>query len=41
MILDTDPILLPLLPAYDVVIPCHNRAHVVADAVASVFAGLV
>lgn len=26
----------PPLPAYDVVIPCHNRAHVVADAVASV-----
>ncbi|MBB4858696.1 glycosyltransferase involved in cell wall biosynthesis [Novosphingobium chloroacetimidivorans] len=26
------------LPAYDVVIPCHNRAHVVADAVASVLA---
>jgi glycosyltransferase involved in cell wall biosynthesis len=25
-------------PAYDVVIPCHNRAHVVADAVASVLA---
>ena len=24
--------------AYDVVIPCHNRAHVVADAVASVLA---
>jgi glycosyltransferase involved in cell wall biosynthesis len=24
------------LPAYDVVIPCHNRAHVIADAVASV-----
>lgn len=24
------------LPDYDVVIPCHNRAHVVADAVASV-----
>ncbi|MGJ3629597.1 glycosyltransferase family 2 protein [Sphingomonas sp. MMS24-JH45] len=26
------------LPAYDVVIPCHDRAHVVADAVASVLA---
>ena len=26
------------LPAYDVVIPSHNRAHVVADAVASVVA---
>jgi len=26
------------LPAYDVVIPCHNRAHVVADALASVIA---
>lgn len=26
------------LPAYDVVIPCHNRAHVVADALASVLA---
>ena len=26
------------LPAYDVVIPCHERAHVVADAVASVLA---
>jgi glycosyltransferase involved in cell wall biosynthesis len=26
------------LPAYDVVIPCYNRAHVVADAVASVMA---
>ena len=25
-------------PAYDVVIPCYNRAHVVADAVASVLA---
>lgn len=25
-----------ILPAYDVVIPCHNRAHVVADALASV-----
>jgi len=25
-------------PAYDVVIPCHNRAHVVADALASVLA---
>lgn len=23
-------------PTYDVVIPCHNRAHVIADAVASV-----
>ncbi|MDP1026937.1 glycosyltransferase [Sphingomonas sp. KR1UV-12] len=26
------------LPSYDVVIPCFNRAHVVADAVASVLA---
>lgn len=26
------------LPDYDVVIPCHDRAHVVADAVASVLA---
>lgn len=26
------------LPPYDVVIPCYNRAHVVADAVASVLA---
>lgn len=26
------------MPAYDVVIPCHNRAHVVADAVRSVVA---
>lgn len=26
------------LPDYDVVIPCHNRAHVVADATASVLA---
>jgi glycosyltransferase involved in cell wall biosynthesis len=26
------------LTGYDVVIPCHNRAHVVADAVASVLA---
>jgi len=34
-IADTFPIDLPL-PAYDVVIPCHDRAHVVADAVASV-----
>lgn len=25
-------------PTYDVVIPCHNRAHVIADAVASVLA---
>lgn len=32
---DVFPTDLPL-PAYDVVIPCHNRAHVVADAVASV-----
>ncbi len=31
------PIDLPL-PDYDVVIPCHDRAHVVADAVASVLA---
>ncbi|PXA90078.1 glycosyltransferase family 2 protein [Nostoc sp. 3335mG] len=28
----------PRLPSYDVVIPCHNRAHVVADAVDSVLA---
>ena len=28
----------PILPDYDVVIPCYNRAHVVADAVASVLA---
>jgi glycosyltransferase involved in cell wall biosynthesis len=28
----------PPLPAYDVVIPCYDRAHVVADAVASVIA---
>ncbi len=34
---DAFPIDLPL-PAYDVVIPCHDRAHVVADAVASVLA---
>ena len=34
---DVFPTDLPL-PAYDVVIPCHNRAHVVADAVASVVA---
>ncbi|MEG3125755.1 glycosyltransferase family 2 protein [Sphingomonas sp. GB1N7] len=26
------------LPAYDVVIPCYNRAHVVADAVSSMLA---
>lgn len=26
------------LPAYDVVVPCYNRAHVVADALASVLA---
>jgi glycosyltransferase involved in cell wall biosynthesis len=32
---DVFPTDLPL-PAYDVVIPCHNRAHVVADAVESV-----
>lgn len=36
-ILDRFPLDLPL-PAYDVVIPCYNRAHVVADAVASVLA---
>jgi len=35
LITDVFPTDLPL-PAYDVVIPCHNRAHVVADAVASV-----
>ncbi len=29
-------ILLSPLATYDVVIPCHDRAHVVADAVASV-----
>lgn len=28
----------PRLPAYDVVIPCYNRAHSVADAVESVLA---
>jgi len=28
----------PFVASYDVVIPCHNRAHVVADAVASVLA---
>lgn len=28
----------PRLPAYDVVIPCYDRAHSVADAVASVLA---
>lgn len=28
----------PSLPAYDVVVPCYRRAHVVADAVASVLA---
>lgn len=32
---DVFPIERPL-PAYDVVIPCYNRAHVVADAVASI-----
>lgn len=32
------PILFAPLATYDVVIPCHNRAHVVADAVASVLA---
>jgi glycosyltransferase involved in cell wall biosynthesis len=32
------PILLPEPVAYDVVIPCHDRGHVVADAVASVLA---
>lgn len=32
------PILFTPLATYDVVIPCHNRAHVVADAVASVLA---
>lgn len=31
-------ILLSPLATYDVVIPCHDRAHVVADAVASVLA---
>lgn len=36
-ITDVFPTDLPL-PAYDVVIPCYNRAHVVADAVASVLA---
>jgi len=34
---DAFPADLPL-DSYDVVIPCHNRAHVVADAVASVLA---
>jgi glycosyltransferase involved in cell wall biosynthesis len=28
----------PSPPAYDVVVPCHNRAHVVADALHSVLA---
>ncbi|GAA0662781.1 glycosyltransferase involved in cell wall biosynthesis [Sphingomonas insulae] len=32
------PILFTPLATYDVIIPCHNRAHVVADAVASVLA---
>lgn len=34
----TEPLILidRPLPAYDVVIPCYNRAHVVADALASV-----
>jgi len=32
------PLLFAPLATYDVVIPCHNRAHVVADAVASVLA---
>ena len=32
------PILFTPLATYDVVIPCHDRAHVVADAVASVLA---
>ncbi|TXC70330.1 glycosyltransferase family 2 protein [Sphingomonas ginsenosidivorax] len=32
------PIRFTPLATYDVVIPCHNRAHVVADAVASVLA---
>lgn len=36
-ITDVFPTDLPL-PVYDVVIPCFNRAHVVADAVASVLA---
>ncbi|MET0376523.1 MAG: glycosyltransferase family A protein, partial [Rhizorhabdus sp.] len=34
----TQPFLTEMLPAYDVVIPCYDRAHVVADAVASVVA---
>ncbi len=34
----SSPIVARTLPAYDVVIPCYNRAHVVADAVASVLA---
>lgn len=38
MLSDAEPILQRALPAYDVVIPCYNRAHVVADAVASVLA---
>lgn len=33
-----DAIFVAPCPAYDVVIPCHNRAHVVADAVESVLA---
>lgn len=37
MYLGSEPIVFgTALPAYDVVIPCFNRAHVVADAVASV-----
>ena len=36
-ITDVFPTDLPL-PAYDVVIPCYNRAHVVGEAVASVLA---
>ena len=39
MFSDSKPALLqPVLAAYDVVIPCYDRAHVVADAVASVLA---
>ena len=39
MLSRAEPILVQTtLPAYDVVVPCHDRAHVVADAVASVLA---
>lgn len=38
MLPDNPSFMLPILPAYDVVIPCYNRAHAVGDAVASVLA---